>query len=202
MKILLDPYTIKGTYLVFKTRKPDREDLGITNTMSTQKKRPQAGTKKQTGRKLGNQTPRFIKSAPNPQRITLGAFCKAYLVDPDGHFPGELEELFRKVEETALNTGKEAGMRELQMNQQSVKRVISPEEAAANILGMIRNYNGAQVNTIMAYVLQEISTCRETRLADIQTSMDKLRNEMGQAMAESEGFKNVRNGDFERLKLS
>lgn len=125
---------------------------------------------------------------------------KVYVIEADGRWPDELDNMMRGREETAYEKGVDDG-KAIADGMSRNTRPMNPEEFLQSILPTIRGFHVKDQNQIAAVILDEMSKDRERRLKELQAQLANTQELIGLCEESQRGLQLVRQGGFEQLNF-
>lgn len=125
---------------------------------------------------------------------------KVYVIEADGRWPDDLDNMMRRREETAYERGVEDG-KAIAEGMARNTRPLTPEEFLQNLLPTLRGFHAKDQNQILAVVLDEMSKDRERRLKELQAQLANTQELIGFCEESQQGLQLVREGGFEKLNF-
>lgn len=125
---------------------------------------------------------------------------RAYVIEADGRWPDDLNNMLRKREETAYDRGVEDGKAIAEGMTRNTGQQ-SPEQFLQSLLPMLHGYHVKDQNQIVAVILDELNKARVKRLNDLQAQLANTQELIGFCEESQRGLQLVRQGGFEQLNF-
>lgn len=125
---------------------------------------------------------------------------KVYVIEADGRWPDDLDNMMRHREETAYERGVDDG-KAIAEGMTRNSRQPTPEEFLQNLLPTLHSFHAKDQNQIAAVILDELSKARAKRLDDLKAQLDNTRELIALCEDSQQGLQLVREGGFEKLNF-
>jgi hypothetical protein len=125
---------------------------------------------------------------------------KVYVIEADGRWPDDLDNMMRRREETAYEKGINDGKAIAEGQARNVRQ-LTPEEFLQHFLPTLHSYHAKDQNQIAAVILDELTKARAKRLHDLEVQLANTRELIALCEDSQKGLQLVRDGGFEKLNF-